>query len=239
MAAKSEHPQNLNLASDDAPACATSVNVVLKSELGHKLDLLRESKQGVLPASSQYPRWTTGVMLIPGTDVQILHGRSDGRYRVQVGNRCDAVSMYEVELCRRQLFTDARDVRVDCMQIRFKVGEIGAGWNGRGGPASSSQQFQNGTRLRSQFRPNAVGLPWHAEWDNGAGLLRVRVMLNRPFLTRCGIATLRDVIGLRQVKLGTLLSPKDICQLPVPFSFSKSREALTERLEQMLRELCF
>ena len=77
------------------------------------------------------------------------------------------------------------------------------------------------------------------EWDANSRTLQVLVEVDRDLLAAFGIATLRDVAGLRQVKLDALLSPEDICQLPVPWTFSKAREVLTERLQRMLEEFYF
>jgi hypothetical protein len=239
MTGKSElHLQSPNPTWDTPPAYTSSVTIDLRSDSGLRLDLLRELKRGSLPANSQYLGCTTGILLFPGTGVRIFHGRRDHQYALQVASSY-SICRHEVELCRQQLFADARNVRVLCLEICFKVREIGAGWNGRNGTARSAHQLENGKRDRPQFRLNAVGLPWHAETDNGAGLLRVRVVLDRAFLTGCGIATLRDVVGLRQLRLDALLSRKDICQLPVPFNFSTSREVLAERLQRMLAGFFF
>jgi hypothetical protein len=224
---------------DDAPACTTSVTIDLKSVLGPQMDFLRESKQGALPTSSPYPRYTTGVLLFPGTNVRILHGRSDGHYRVQVGNSCDAVSMYEVNLCLQHLFTDASKVRIQCLKISFKVRDFYAVGNGSSGSASSPRPRQEGKRATPEFPLNAAGLPWYVEWDAYRRSLQILVEVDRDFLAGFGIVALRDVVGLRRLKLGELLSPEDIEKLPVPRTFSTSREVLSTRLQRMLAEFNF
>jgi hypothetical protein len=230
--------QSPNPASDDAPACVTSVTIQLKSVLGPRMDPLRESKQGSLPTTGPYPKYRTGVLLFPGVDVQIFHGRLDGQYAVQVSSPY-AISAYQVDLCRKQLFADAHNVRINCLEISFKVRDSYIGGNGNSGSASSARPLQEGKRATPYFRRNAVGHAWCAEWDAVAHILHVRVVPDRSFLNGCGIATLRDVVGLRGLNLGALLASDDICKLPVPWNFSKSREVLTDRLAGMLRELCF
>jgi hypothetical protein len=65
------------------------------------------------------------------------------------------------------------------------------------------------------------------------------VDVDRGFLAGFGIVALRDVIGLRRLKLDALLTSDDICKLPVQWTFSISREVLTERFQQMLEEFVF
>jgi hypothetical protein len=239
MTAKGELPQHSpNLALDEGPAYITSVTTDLKSASSLRLDGLGQAEVRLLPTDSPYPKCTTGVMLLPSVDVQVLHGRNDGQFRLQVASP-SAIFMSEVTGCQQLLFDNARDVRIHCLEIYFKVGDIYADGYGVAVTSGSTRRPRKHKRDNSNFRRNATGLPWHAEWDEGAFLLRVRVVPDRYFLTQCGLATLRDVVCLRQLKIGALLSPEDVCQLPVPWNFSKSREVLTARLQRMLKELCF
>jgi|ERR1017187_4535362 hypothetical protein len=238
---KNESTLNLqteNLASDDTAACTTTVTIELKSALGPRIDPVRELKQGSLPPTSPYPQYTSGKLLFPGVDVKIFHGRLDGQYAVQVSSTY-AISAYQVDLCLKQLFADARNVRINCLEISFKLRDFSAGGNGSGGSTSSVRSLQGGRRATPDFRRNAVGHAWCAEWDAVAHILHVRVVPDRSFLNGCGIVTLRDVVGLRGLSLSALLSPQDVCTLPIPWTFSKSREVLTQRLQRMLDEFYF
>jgi hypothetical protein len=237
MTARAElHQHSPNLALDEGPAYITSVTIELKSASNPRLDGLGQAREGLLPTNSPYPKCTTGIMLLPSVDVQILHGRSDGQYLFQIAD-ASGIVMSQINHCLQQLFENACAVRIHCLEISFKVGDIYA--DGYVVPGSSNGTRRRRKHKRVNFRRNATGLPWLAEWDEDAFLLRVRVVPDRSFLNGCGIATLRDVVRLRQLKIGALLSPEDVCQLPVPWNFSKSREVLTERLQRMLEEFSF
>jgi hypothetical protein len=238
MAAKSEHPQNLNPAWDDSPAHIPSLTIDLKSAQRPRLDHLSEAQQLVLPATSLYPRRTSGLLVIPGTFVEIYHGRDDGQCRLRMINR-HVIYQGDVNLFMKQLFAEASNVRNYSLKVFFRVRDFGAGGNGSNGSAISARRLEDGKQATLKFRRNSIGHAWHAGWDAEAGALEIRVALDRTFLTGCGIVTLRDVVGLRRLSLSALLSPQDICQLPVPWNFSESREALTERLQRMLEGFYF
>ena len=78
---------------------------------------------------------------------------------------------------------------------------------------------------------------WHAGlYDSGSYLL-ISIVPDLPFLTSHGIRTVKDVLRLRTLSLGELISSKEMEQLPLPSGFCSSLQELAEQLDKALREL--
>jgi hypothetical protein len=96
---------------------------------------------------------------------------------------------------------------------------------------------ESGTSALPKFECNEAGLLWHAGlYDSGSYLL-ISIVPDLPFLTSHGIRTVKDVLRLRTLSLGELISSKEMEQLPLPSGFCSSLQELAEQLDKALREL--
>jgi hypothetical protein len=181
-----------------------------------------------LPSRSPFRTSTSGIFLVDGNHIKILHGAPENRCRLHFSN---AAFLDADEISReiKVVLREGRSPRLKNLELCLQACDPRV----RAAVLSGSSI----PTRPPKFECNEAGLLWHAGlYDSGSYLL-ISVVLDLPFLASRGIRTVKDVLRLRTLRVRELLSRKELEQLPLTSGFCSSLQELAGQFDKALREL--